>query len=354
MLDQGLAERQFLLAGGNHFFGIPAHVADHVVDQLRIVVRVDAQRVARLEAQPGAFDGQLQVAGFLVRAAAVEVEVLQDFGGKGIRAGKGRRRQPPGRPSPGRRAAAGRGTGFQPVCSQPQTPAGTSAAIRSASPASVPAGCRSAPGRGKGVEHAVHPGLGRLVEIDVAIDPRVDPLRAEFLQPCVKILAGLAELIVKLIAQRKHGEPHAFQPRGPLAMDEFVEQHRLVRRIAFAVRADHDQKLLDLFEVVRAELAHARQRDRETLLFQPFLHFAGQPLGVAGLGAEENRHVALDRRRGRSSGFPSWQVQRPPLARLLPCRRRRCANQPDSRSARSSDRARAWPATDSGLPPDAG
>ena len=82
-------------------------------------------------------------------------------------------------------------------------------------------------------------------------------------------------------------------------MDEFVEEHRLVGRIAFAVGADHDQKLLDLLEVVRAELAHARQRDRETLLFQAFLHFARQPLGVAGLGAEEDGHVALDRRRGR-------------------------------------------------------
>ena len=231
-------------------------------------------------------------------------------------------------------------------CADARAPAGASAAIRSAA-SPLPPACSLVPAAdgagfaGKGVEHAVHPGLGRLVEIDVAIDPRVDPLCAEFLQPGVEILAGLAELIVKLIAQREHGEPHAFQPRGPLAVDEFVEEHRLVRRIAFAVGADHDQKLLDLLEVVRAELAHARQRDREALLFQPLLHFARQPLGVAGLGAEENRS-----RRARSP--PRRYVRLSCLTGSRSDRRRRRsrsprrpANQPDSRSARSSDRARA-------------
>ena len=110
-------------------------------------------------------------------------------------------------------------------------------------------------------ERVVGPGLRQLLEVHVAIDARQQALGAELGEAFVDHAAGFAELGIAGVAQREHRVLQLGQLRRTLGAEEFVQPARLIRRIAVAVRADHDvQQLLfgDLARLVVAGLDHAR------------------------------------------------------------------------------------------------
>ncbi|MNW60047.1 hypothetical protein D3C74_380050 [compost metagenome] len=63
----------------NRFFGTPAHSGNNLIYQAGVILRVDSQGVARFESYVRSCQRQLQMTGFPVRAAAVQIQILQDF-----------------------------------------------------------------------------------------------------------------------------------------------------------------------------------------------------------------------------------------------------------------------------------
>ena len=170
--------------------GGEAETADNCLDESGIVARRNAKRVARLEAEAGAFERNLDMPRLLARAAAGEDEIVDDAShGTGLRLSKAagfglgdRRRGGVGLP---RRRWCDRAPGSA-----------------SASPIQAPAA---------------------VVIIDVAIDARQQPRRAKLLETPVEPLAGLAELFIGRVAKRQHGEADAGQRGRLAAFDEFEE-----------------------------------------------------------------------------------------------------------------------------------
>ena len=157
-------------------------------------------------------------------------------------------------------------------------------------------------GRGRGLflelaharERVVGPGLRELFEIHVAVDARQQAFGAELGEPLVDHAAGFAELGIAGVTQREHRELQLGQLRRALGTQVFVEGARLVRRIAIAVRADHDVQQFFLGDLARLEVAgldHAR-------LHAECLHGGGQLLAdlaaVAGVRGGDDG----ERRRG--------------------------------------------------------
>src|SRR5690606_738231 len=104
---------------------------------------------------------------------------------------------------------------------------------------------------------------------------------AEFLKSLVKVFARLAEKLVRRVPERQYGIPHAVKPRRALAVKEFIERQRIVRRIPFAVSAYHNKQRLHILQGVRLEIAHGRYRHRKSLRGQLLAQFLGQTLAVS-------------------------------------------------------------------------
>ncbi len=100
-------------------------------------------------------------------------------------------------------------------------------------------------GRGQRLEGALDPLGGRLVEIEVAIDPIEHPLGPELGQPGVEALPDGAELGIRGVAEGQDAELHAVEARGALAHQLAIGPHRPSRRLALAPgRRDDDEALL--------------------------------------------------------------------------------------------------------------
>ena len=105
-------------------------------------------------------------------------------------------------------------------------------------------------------QRIVDPGAGGGVVIDIAIDARQHARRAKLLETPVEPLAGLAEFFIGRIAKRQHGEADAGQRGRLAAFDEFEEFNGRLRRVALAIGACDDEKVLLLAEPARFIFAH--------------------------------------------------------------------------------------------------
>ena len=84
----------------------------------------------------------------------------------------------------------------------------------------------------------------RFVKIDVAIDPRRKPGRAERLEPPVEPSARLAIILVGRIAEREDGEAQVRKLRRLRPFDKFEKVERGLRGVTLAVGADNDDQIL--------------------------------------------------------------------------------------------------------------
>src|SRR3546814_3709676 len=75
--------------------------------------------------------------------------------------------------------------------------------------------------RTKLIEYRLAPAFGWFFIIDIAVDPRRKPGRAQLLQPAVEPLSSFAIIFIGRIAQREHGKPHAIELGRFAALDKF-------------------------------------------------------------------------------------------------------------------------------------
>ena len=94
------------------------------------------------------------------------------------------------------------------------------------------------------LQRAGDPCRGRLGEIEIAVDALRDPPRPERREPLVECLADGAEFHIGGVAERKHAELDAVEPRRRIAHQFLVGARRARGRLAFAPgRRDDDQPL---------------------------------------------------------------------------------------------------------------
>ncbi len=237
---------------------------DDLVGDDRVVLGDDAQGVTRLEGNSGAFQGELDMARFLVGTAAVQDDVIQDFGLERVLLAPARALAAPigERDDVARRRGAGAGQ------------------LREA------------------VEHRVHPGGGIVIVVDVAVDAIVDALAAHGLQPCVEIAAGLAEVLVAGVTQRQYREPGFAELRRLAGVHELVKALGGIGRVTFAVGADHDHQVGRALEILLAEIRHVHQAHGEAAGFCAFHRELGDAFGVARLAAVEHSDLGQGAGRG--------------------------------------------------------
>ncbi|MNI97870.1 hypothetical protein D3C73_1565990 [compost metagenome] len=65
-----------------------------------------------------------------------------------------------------------------------------------------------------------------------------------------------------------------------------MESDRVVRRFSFTVRADQDEQVAGLLQIVGLIIAHGRERCDKSVLFELFRKFLRQSLGIIRLGTE--------------------------------------------------------------------
>ena len=264
---QGFAQPHRLLPCRHGCIDRQREMFEKTIDQRRIVARHDAERIAGLVGEAGAFERQFDVARLLARTAAGEHQILDDGGRKrillvvdGLRHRRGCRSTLGGNT----RSMADRG--------------------------------RLGPGRGE-LGHDSRDPFGRGVFIiDVAIHARFQPRRTEFFQTTVDPLAALAIALVGGVTQRQHGKPKVRKFRGLAALQEFKERHGGLRRIALAVRAGDHQQVLLFLELARLVIRHVGDDGRNPLLLRGFRQRLGESLAVARFGPVEDRQRS--RRRG--------------------------------------------------------
>ena len=187
-------------------------------------------------------------------------------------------------------------------------------------------------------ERVVGPGLRELFEVDVAVDARQQALGAELGEALVHHAAGFAELRITRIAKREHGVLQLGQLRRTLGAEEFVQPARFIRRIAVAMRADHDVQqffLGDLARLVVAGLDHARLHAERLHRGQQLLGDLAAVAGVRGRDDGERRQ-----RRGRRAAAAGVNAAGAAAERMLRARLRRLANWPGSRECSTARRRR--------------
>src|SRR5690606_4360548 len=160
-------------------------------------------------------------------------------------------------------------------------------------------------------DERVAPRVGRVLEIDVAIDPLMNALRAERLEARVERPPDRAEILVARVAEREHRIAKLLELRRALAHPELEERLGALGRIAVAVGRDDERGLLDSPEALRIEVAQVDELRRRAGLTQPLVDGLRDAPAVARLRRVKDRPrrgrlVALQRcgRRG-ADGAPS-------------------------------------------------
>ena len=207
-------------------------------------------------------------------------------------------------------------------------------------------------------ERVVGPGLRELLEVHVAIDARQQALGAELGEALIDHASGFAELGIAGVAQREHRVLQLRQLRRTLGAEEFVQRARFIRRIAVAMRADHDVQQLflrDLARLVVAGLDHARLHAERLHGGQQLLADLAAVAGVRGGDDGERRRArprrqrapvrmprAPQRARAARAPAPTQQiVLEAGNARRRGARRRRRSSPTATSTARGSTRWRA-------------
>ena len=155
---------------------------------------------------------------------------------------------------------------------------------------------------GQLLERAPRPGRGRRLVVEIAVDPRRDPVPAQRLEPRVDPSTDLAEVDVAGIAEGEDGKAHALEPRRVLGHERAVELDRALRRIAFAPGAGDHQQVGLAREIRRARLGHVEELCREPLLGRGLLEIGADTLGVAQFGRVQDRERDPRARRGCGGG----------------------------------------------------
>src|SRR3546814_19133275 len=96
--------------------------------------------------------------------------------------------------------------------------------------------------RTKLIEYRLAPAFGWFFIIDIAVDPRRKPGRAQFLQPAVEPLSGFAIIFISRIAQRAHGKPHAIELGRFATLDKFEKASGGMGRIALPTPAYNSEQ----------------------------------------------------------------------------------------------------------------
>ncbi len=263
------------LGRGDRLLAVERQRVDQLCHQRRIVLRQDAQRVAGLEDEARALEPDLDVADLLAGAPAGDGEVLQN-----------RRRE---RPSfvIGRRRLDG-----PPGQHEPRD-----------------VGVRTLVLRGhhllaQALEDGTAPRLGRLLVVDVALDPVLQAGAAQLLEPAVDLARGLAEMLVGRIAEPEHGKAQRGKLGRLAAEQELVEGCCRLGRVALAMRArDDDEKalVLEALQRIVGGVGHPR---RHTARLEPRCQRLGHAGRIAGLRGVEHRH--------RTIGLGGWRRRRGP------------------------------------------
>ena len=145
------------------------------------------------------------------------------------------------------------------------------------------------------------PFLGGVFVIDVAIDPRGEADRAEFLKAGVEAFPHLAEVRVVRVPEGEHGKSRFFQAREIGGREFSPELDRVVRRIAFApgARDEQDERLLG--QVDRGVLFHVDDLGAPAVLIHDLGEAFAERLRIAALAAEEEKGARFPGCRGSAA-----------------------------------------------------
>ena len=248
--------------------GKPGGLQD-LLDQLRIVLGEDLERVARLVGRRPILEFQGEVDRLLVGARGIEVHVVDHLDHH-------------------RLAAEFR---FFVLAARGPEIDGDDIARRSF-------------GRGERLQRALDQIGGGLLEIEIEIGTVIGPLGTERLEACVQCLADGAELRVARVTERQHAELDAVEARCAVPHQLAIGPDRAGRRLAFAPGRRDGDELADLRQRGEIELGEIDHLRLEALLARELAHVAGKLLRVAGFGREQDgeRLGRLGRRGGRRSG----------------------------------------------------
>ncbi len=246
-------------------FGIAGQAGcfEQLLDHARVVVRDEAESIARLVGQPRPAEVELDVPRLLGRVAADDLDVFQHRRIERIALVVRARC----------RICARRGRNL----------------LRR----------RSCLIGGEKLDDDFAPASGRIVIVDIAIDARAQAGRAELLEAAVDALPGLAIFLVGRIPEREHGEADAVQLRRARTLQELEEADGRLRRIALAIGADDEQDVLLVLELADLVVGQVGDLGSKPLRGRGRCERLRQVAAVAGLGAVEDRQRAALRRDDR-------------------------------------------------------
>ena len=245
--NESLAERSLVSIRKRHLvLHIEGKQRKHLVHHLGRIMRQHTQRITHLIFQTGILERELDVIGLTHRSRLVQI----------IRIEQGRRKRVP----------------------------------FSVFLLSDLLGCRRR-------LHATHRGndpllpLGKfIVIIDIAIDPLEHPFGPKGLEALVKFDSALAKIGILAVAQRKNRIIDPLKTRDVISHDIFMEVRRIIRRLAIAVSARNDQKILLRRQLALVISRHIKNLRLVIARFQGFHEFLGNPLGITGLTSPQNCH----------------------------------------------------------------
>ena len=157
--------------------------------------------------------------------------------------------------------------------------------------------CQAGSLTSEGGEDAFRPRSCGAVVIDIAIDPRMHALRAEFLEALVADFPELAERRVVRVAEREDGVAEVRERRRGVGAEVVPKGLRVVGRVAVAVGAGDDEDVFLLGQIDGFILRHVHELGRKAALRRFLRRLFRQPLGGAGLAAVQE-HQRLGGRGG--------------------------------------------------------
>ncbi len=193
----------------------------HLIHQCGVVVKPDAEGIARLVADAGLFKADLDVTDILGRVATGDLLIDRESGREGVL------------------------LAVLAVADRLLYRAGHAAAGRT-----------GGEGGGDGIERLLAPRLGGILIIHVQAGELMHPIGASLGQQAVKVLAGLAEKFIGAITQPQHGELEPFQ-LADLALLELLEQiDGALRRFTLPVSAHYHQQVGLFLELLGFVVRH--------------------------------------------------------------------------------------------------
>ena len=265
---QPLPQRQRAALVGHLLRAVQLQNLQPLPDQHRRVARPYAQRIAGLVMQAGAFQRQLDMAHVARAVAPRDALVGQHAGGE--------------RPLAGIRIAAWHGV-------QRGHPRRRADLLQQfAGP----------------IQHPLRPRRGHRLDLHVRLAECAEAGGAQLGQPRIEPAPDRAELRVAGIAQAQHGELQRRQLRRTLAGDELEQAACIVRRLAIALGADHQQQVTLLRQLALRVGIGTQQPHRQAGRLAATGQLPGDALRVAGLAAVDDAqplgHLAR-RRDGRQA-----------------------------------------------------